>query len=66
MLRVEGPAELRGEGRFFKEDMRGGDAARVVVEWDPFVYNLEMLVVVVDVLVTGATGGERGVKECVC
>ena len=64
MLNVEGPAELRGEGRFFKEDIRGGEGARVDVECEPLVYSLDILVVVVDVLVTGATGGERGVNDC--
>jgi len=66
MLNVEGPAELRGEDRFFREDIRGGEGARVVVEWEPFVSSLEMLVVVVDVLVTGVTGGERGENDCDC
>jgi len=66
MLSREGPAELRGEGRFFSDEVRGGEGARVVVEWEPLVRSLDMLVVVVDVLVTGATGGERGVNESDC
>lgn len=46
--------------RRFNEECFGGEGARVDVECAPFVKRREIDVVVVDVLVTGATGGERG------
>lgn len=52
-----------GGGRRFRDEWRGGDRGRVEVECEPFVKRREMLVVVVDVLDTGPTGGVRGRKD---
>ena len=43
-----------------REECLGGERGRVVVEWAPLVKRRDMLVVVVEVLDTGPTGGERG------
>jgi len=50
----------RGESLCFNEECRGGDGARVDVECDPFENSRDILVVVVEVLMTGVTGGDRG------